>query len=326
MLHLQIRVLRVAKRPEEIGLKNSLDQPVEGYSRAHSHEAGLGLSLQSGRMSCFIITHFLGVGVRSDFVDESGTEGSSTVYGVQERPVMLRPPRPIDPPKAPENYHPPLCTFMASFVRHFSRSLLQASRRTPTKRKCNSRWPCTAPQCRTFSITSPWLAEGNENHKAAPTDAASSSKNINVFTPADFTPEERADFEQLSKDEQVAELARINAVQEALDNGELDGEIDADVAEIARTIDQEAEPLRFVDYRARGQEVGFWADDEDDEFGQVEDDDDDFNEEDITSVAHSELEVHREMREYARIVAWDMPLLKSMLAQLAAGLSHISSC
>jgi hypothetical protein len=28
-------------------------------------------------------------------------------------------------------------------------------------------------------------------------------------------------------------------------------------------------------------------------------------------VAHSELEVHREMREYARIVAWDMPLLKS---------------
>jgi len=98
---------------------------------------------------------------------------------------------------------------------------------------------------------------------------------------------------------------------EAMDSPEFDAEMEMEAAEIAREIDREIEPLRFQDYRARGQEVGFWADEEDDEFGQVEDDDDDIEEEDITSVAHSELEVHREMREYARIVAWDMPLLKS---------------
>jgi small subunit ribosomal protein S35 len=207
---------------------------------------------------------------------------------------------------------------MASFVRHFSRSLLQVSRRTPAKRKCDSQWHCTESRCRTFSSTSPWLADDDEDRKAPAITIASSKKKSNPFTPADFTPEERANFEQLSKEQQAAELTRINVVQDALDNGELGDEMDAEVAEMAREIDREVEPLRFVDYRARGQEVGFWADDEDDEFGQVEDDDDDFNEEDITSVAHSELEVHREMREYARIVAWDMPLLKSKLADLLA--------
>jgi small subunit ribosomal protein S35 len=202
---------------------------------------------------------------------------------------------------------------MATFVRHFSRSLLQASRKTPVKRKCNSPWQCTTSGSRTFSTTNNCLAEDDAERKASAISTASSHKKSKPFTPADFTPQERADFEQLSKEEQAAELTRINAIQDALDSGELDGEIDADIAEMAREIDREVEPMRYLDYRAKGQEVGFWADDEDDEFGQVEDDDDDFSEEDITSVAHSELEVHREMREYARIVAWDMPLLKSRL-------------
>jgi small subunit ribosomal protein S35 len=33
---------------------------------------------------------------------------------------------------------------------------------------------------------------------------------------------------------------------------------------------------------------------------------------DITSLAHGELEQHREMRHYARLAAWEMPLLSSM--------------
>jgi small subunit ribosomal protein S35 len=38
----------------------------------------------------------------------------------------------------------------------------------------------------------------------------------------------------------------------------------------------------------------------------MEDDDDD-----ISSLGHGELERHREMRHYARLVAWEMPLLSS---------------
>ena len=202
---------------------------------------------------------------------------------------------------------------MATLVRHFSRSLLQVSRKTPAKRKCNPQWRSPRSRCRAFSTTSPWLAEDDEDSKALATSTSSSNKKSKPFTPTDFTPQERADFEQLSKEQQAAELAHINAVQDALDSGELDAEIEMEAADMSREIDREVEPMRFQDYRARGQEVGFWADDEDDEFGQVDDDDDDLQEEDITSIAHSELEVHREMREYARIVAWEMPLLKSKL-------------
>jgi len=40
------------------------------------------------------------------------------------------------------------------------------------------------------------------------------------------------------------------------------------------------------------------------------DDDDD----DMSSLAHGELEQHREMRHYARLAAWEMPLLSSILS------------
>ncbi|KAL4932752.1 mitochondrial 37S ribosomal protein mS35 [Aspergillus undulatus] len=82
--------------------------------------------------------------------------------------------------------------------------------------------------------------------------------------------------------------------------------IDADVREIEKS----GPPIRFP----RQKKVnGFWADEEDDEFGIVPDDTE-FYDDEITSMAHAELELHREMREYARIAAWDMPHL-SKLAQ-----------
>jgi len=41
-------------------------------------------------------------------------------------------------------------------------------------------------------------------------------------------------------------------------------------------------------------------------------DDPEFEGDDITSIAHTELEQHREYREYARLAAWEMPLLSKM--------------
>ena len=45
-------------------------------------------------------------------------------------------------------------------------------------------------------------------------------------------------------------------------------------------------------------------------------DDEVFEGDDMTSLGHGDLERHREMREYARIAAWDMPLLASMCSSL----------
>ena len=55
---------------------------------------------------------------------------------------------------------------------------------------------------------------------------------------------------------------------------------------------------------------GFFAMGEDEE--QDTGEDEKFDNDDITSLAHSELEQHREMRHYARLAAWEMPLLSSM--------------
>lgn len=227
---------------------------------------------------------------------------------------MLEPPRPHEK-RIQALTELILTTTMATFMRHFSRSLLQASRRTPAKRKCDSRWHCPPSQCRPFS-TNPWLAEDSDNKDSKPAEPPATSQQSaqGAFTVEDMTPDERADYELLSKSEQAEELAMINGTIDAMDSPEVDEEMEAETNQLDREIDREAgEPIRFLDYRAKGREVGFWADEEDDEFGQVDDNDDDYVEEDITSVAQSDLELHREMREYARIVAWDMPLLKSML-------------
>lgn len=68
-------------------------------------------------------------------------------------------------------------------------------------------------------------------------------------------------------------------------------------------------PLRRTQRPIKG---SFWNDEERDsemitnEFGE-----DDFEEDDITGMGHAKLEEHREMREYARIAVWEMPLLSS---------------
>lgn len=52
------------------------------------------------------------------------------------------------------------------------------------------------------------------------------------------------------------------------------------------------------------------------EDGMLDDDHDD-----ITTLAHGELEQHREMRHYARLAAWEMPLLSSMWSPAESCLS-----
>ena len=49
--------------------------------------------------------------------------------------------------------------------------------------------------------------------------------------------------------------------------------------------------------------------------GEIEEqdsgEDEEWGEDDMTSLGHGELEKHREMREYARLAAWELPLLSS---------------
>ncbi|OCK74955.1 hypothetical protein K432DRAFT_429715 [Lepidopterella palustris CBS 459.81] len=55
------------------------------------------------------------------------------------------------------------------------------------------------------------------------------------------------------------------------------------------------------------QKIGFWGDGEE-ELGA----DEDYYGDDISALGHGELEQHRELREYARLAAWELPLLSKL--------------
>ena len=86
-----------------------------------------------------------------------------------------------------------------------------------------------------------------------------------------------------------------------------EAEMNAEIAEAAAEVQQ---VIGSDNVRPKRITPGLMAMGEVDEQGSGEDEE--FKGDDISSLAHGELEQHREMREYARIAAWEMPLLSSM--------------
>ncbi|KXG53080.1 uncharacterized protein PGRI_001300 [Penicillium griseofulvum] len=114
-----------------------------------------------------------------------------------------------------------------------------------------------------------------------------------------MSPEERAAFDE----ENTRMVAEFNDPEKRA----------AAFEQLERSILQidKEEDLRFEEIRPR--RAGFWAEDEPDELVNIlEDGDEEINDDEITSMAHAEMELHREMREYARLTAWDMPMLSKL--------------
>lgn len=70
------------------------------------------------------------------------------------------------------------------------------------------------------------------------------------------------------------------------------------------------EDIRTIDMGKRPEKQGFWFDEEDPETHTAEHDE--FDEDDITEMAHAKLEEVREMREYQRRAVWELPLLSKL--------------
>lgn len=85
-----------------------------------------------------------------------------------------------------------------------------------------------------------------------------------------------------------------------LDNGDVAKHQD-NMRELVRPYNRIVKPAKDV----------FWDEDEMDGELITNDDSDEFDENDMTDVAHAKLEEHREQRAYARIAIWEMPLLSS---------------
>lgn len=129
------------------------------------------------------------------------------------------------------------------------------------------------------------------------------------YSPDSLSEEERSIYDTLSPEEREEFDAENRRLVEDYNDLDLRAEKFAELDKMVNQIEKQ-EDIRFDDIREK--QRGFWGEDEDDEFAQVEDGDEEINDDEITSMAHAEMEVHREMREYARIAAWDMPMLSSM--------------
>lgn len=130
------------------------------------------------------------------------------------------------------------------------------------------------------------------------------------YSPDLLSKEERSMYDMMSP-EQRAEFDAENR-RAVADFNDLDKRA-AVFAELEKSVNQieKEHDLRFEDVRDKSR--GFWAEDESDELALVEDGDEEINDDEITSTAHAQMELQRELREYARITAWDMPMLSSML-------------
>lgn len=129
------------------------------------------------------------------------------------------------------------------------------------------------------------------------------------YSVENFTAAEKSMYEIMSPEERAVFDSENKRFVEMW-NDPIARKEDFDLIEqSAARIDKESK-MRFEDVREKNR--GFWSEEEEDEFANAEDGDDTFNDDEITSMAHAELELHREVREYARIAAWDMPLLSSM--------------
>lgn len=123
-------------------------------------------------------------------------------------------------------------------------------------------------------------------------------------------------YDLMSKEDREIFDQNSQAIADDFANPETRGPILSEINQSVYEMDREI-PLPFNDTKPKT--MGFWGEDEEDEFALVEDDDDEFKNNDISSIAHAELEQHREIREYARIAAWDMPMLSSKI-----NLSHLN--
>ncbi|CAI7660001.1 unnamed protein product [Penicillium viridicatum] len=125
-----------------------------------------------------------------------------------------------------------------------------------------------------------------------------------------LTKEQRSMYDMMSPEDRAAFDEENTRMVAEFNNPQKRAAAFEEIEQTVLQIDKE-EDLRFEDIRPR--RPGFWAEDEPDELvNTLEDGDEEINDDEITSLAHAEMELHREMREYARITAWDMPMLSKL--------------
>ncbi|KAH7135751.1 mitochondrial ribosomal subunit protein-domain-containing protein [Dendryphion nanum] len=158
----------------------------------------------------------------------------------------------------------------------------------------------TPLQCqRTLASTAPRLA-GEERHEGPP----KKKKDTNHYL-------SRKVNKRLEKKFAATAAEQVVQLRQQFENNDLDADVEAlKTGKRAQSWMKEDHPLeKAEDFELEPdpKSDGFWSEGEPD-IGP----DEDYYGDDLTSLGHGELEKHREMREYARLVAWELPLLNQL--------------
>jgi len=188
---------------------------------------------------------------------------------------------------------------MATSAKRLARQARQLSQRTQW---ISSRQTWHATAYRSFSQSTIHRADGDS------TGSSESSSNAPYYNGKFFNKLDRND-QALYNTLSAEDRQKMETVKRQLDD-----EFAFDSArnkELERVIQQYTEDVdeRYPEKPAERERIskGFFNMGEREDLGP----DDEFQDDDITSDAHRELEQHREIREYARLAAWEMPLLAS---------------
>ncbi|KAF2116134.1 mitochondrial ribosomal subunit protein-domain-containing protein [Lophiotrema nucula] len=193
------------------------------------------------------------------------------------------------------------------------RLLLQHARssfRIPIRRITpQTRWQ------RPLSTTAPRLV-GNDpidNRSDPKSQASQPVEGISTTSSTEQVPlrkrRVKKNTDEWSLEENGAALEKLSADLEALDPNTFqqavrEGKSDRTVGDQFAHVPAEAFE---IEQDPPFQRLGFWAEGEP-ELGP----DEDYYGDDLTSLGHGELEQHRELREYARLAAWELPLLNQL--------------
>ena len=126
------------------------------------------------------------------------------------------------------------------------------------------------------------------------------------FSLADFDSRERAAYQSLTPQERDQWLEEAQQMHEHMTSPQVESELQGLVSQ---AVYKTAEAVPHVEPVVKRIKPGLFAMGEEEE--QDSGEDPKFEGDDIPSLGHGELEQHREMRHYARLAAWEMPLLSS---------------
>lgn len=191
------------------------------------------------------------------------------------------------------------------------------------------RYTCQKPSRRKpfLSITSPFRPRFRHSkrppaNKDRDDDDGLGPSQPYVFNVSSLAPESRDYYKSLSPEQKSEYQSSMQKLHEHMSSPQVASELQAEVSKGLSKVasySQTAETIRLrlplkTDLINMGEEDLAGT-------GNAEK----FQGDDISSLGHGELEQHREMRDYARIAAWDMPLLSSLFPTAQSCVRSIES-